>query len=80
MSLADELEAENQAHVKNRCRICHWLTEVSDADSTAYRQWVAADKSKSILYRACTRIDPPVPGAYSTFSRHVRECVNVAAR
>lgn len=77
MSLADELETENQAHLETRCRVCHWLNEVSATDIEAYRQWIEAGRSKSILYRACSRIDPPLPGAYSTFSRHIRECIDV---
>ena len=79
MSLADELEAENEAFQVNRCKVCHWLTQVSDTDAQALRKWVQAGGEKSKLYRACTRIDPPVPGAYSTFSRHLRECVDVSA-
>ena len=79
MSLADELETENQIGQINHCKICHWLTQVAEGDAQSYRQWIAAGKDKSKLYRACTRIDPPVPGAYSTFSRHVRECADVPA-
>ena len=79
MSLADELEVENQVDHANRCRVCHWLTQVSDTDIKSYEQWIRSGKSKTRLYRACTRIDPPVPGAYSTFSRHVRECVDVSS-
>ena len=79
MSLADELEAENQVDQVTRCKICHWLTQVSEKDIQSYDQWLRAGRDKSKLYRACTRIEPPVPGAYSTFSRHIRECADVPA-
>lgn len=77
MSLADELEVENQVYQFNHCKVCHWLSQVPDKDVESYRQWIRAGKDKAKLFRACTRIEPPVPAAYSTFARHIRECVDV---
>ena len=74
MALADELEAENQVYSVNRCKVCQWFTTLTDKDAASYREWLDRGGNLSKLYRAATRIDPPVPSAYSTFSRHVREC------
>lgn len=74
MALADELEIENQVYSANRCKVCQWVDSLSDDDSQSYRDWIESGRDTAKLFRAATRIDPPVPSAYSTFSRHVREC------
>ena len=74
MTLADELDAERKADSVNRCKVCLWFDNLNDADATAYHNWIANGGDMAKLYRASTRLTPPVPGAYSTFSRHVREC------
>lgn len=74
VTLADELEMEKQAYSVNRCKVCQWVDSLSDEDGDSYRAWIESGQDLSKLYRAAARIDPPVPCAYSTFSRHVREC------
>lgn len=74
MALADELETEKNAYLTNRCKVCQWFDELSDDDAISYREWIESGNDIAKLYRAAGRIDPPVPSAYSTFSRHIREC------
>lgn len=74
MALADELEIENQIIRANRCKVCQWVASLGEDDAGSYTAWIASGRDLAKLYRAATRIDPPVPCAYSTFSRHVREC------
>ena len=74
MALADELEVEKQFYSTNRCKVCQWVDNLSDKDAAAYQDWIDSGQDLAKLFRAATRIDPPVPSAYSTFSRHVREC------
>lgn len=73
MALADELEIEKKFSV-NHCKVCQWVEQMPEKDALAYRDWIESGGDVAKLYRACTRIEPPVPSAYSTFSRHVREC------
>ena len=74
MALADELEVERQADSVNRCKVCRWVDGLADKDADAYHDWIQSGGDLAKLFRAAVRIDPPVPSAYSTFSRHVREC------
>lgn len=74
MALADELEAERQASSAARCKVCQWVDNLAADDVESYRAWIDSGQDLSKLFRAAARIDPPVPCAYSTFSRHVREC------
>lgn len=74
MTLAEELENEKQGGLVNRCKVCQWMSGLDESDLQAYREWLDSYGDMAKLYRAATRIDPPVPGAYSTFSRHIREC------
>jgi hypothetical protein len=74
VALADELEAERKAYTASRCKVCQWVSELAKKDVSAYQDWIDSGGDLAKLYRACSRIEPPVPSAYSTFSRHVREC------
>jgi hypothetical protein len=74
VALADELEIEKQVYSAIRCKVCQWVDSLGDEDAASYREWIESGNDLAKLYRACSRIDPPVPSAYSTFSRHVREC------
>lgn len=74
VALADELEIESQIVHVNRCKVCHWVSRLGEDDARSYAAWIANGRDLAKLYRAAARIDPPVPCAYSTFARHVREC------
>lgn len=74
MALADELEIEKQVYTANRCKVCQWVENLGDEDAGSFHAWLETGGDMAKLYRAATRIDPPVPSAYSTFSRHIREC------
>lgn len=74
MALSDELQKEAEFAKHNRCRVCRWFSELSDEDARAFAAWLDAGGDKSKLYRAASRTDSPIPAAYSTFSRHLREC------
>lgn len=74
MALADELEVESKVYSVNRCKVCQWVDKLDAKDAAAYNEWLERGGDLAKLYRAAARIDPPVPSAYSTFSRHIREC------
>lgn len=74
MALADELEIEKTVYNVNRCKVCQWVDGLGDEDAASYREWLERGGDLSKLYRAASRIDPPLLSAYSTFSRHIREC------
>ena len=74
MALADELEIEKSVSTGARCKVCQWTDNLDPQDAAALADWIESRGDLAKLYRAAARIDPPVPCAYSTFSRHVREC------
>ncbi len=72
MSLSDEIAAEEV--VPDRlCKVCRWVAGLDEEDCLAFNEYAdRGDKTK--LHRACSRLHPPLTAAYSTFSRHMREC------
>ena len=79
MTLAEELDAEEAAAQTIVCKVCRWEDQLSEDDARVYKKWLSSNGEKSKLFRACGRINPPVPSAYSTFVRHLRDCSDVSS-
>jgi hypothetical protein len=60
MSLAKRLNAVIPERSNRGCHTCKWVSELSEEDQRAWRNWVDSDNSLTQLWQICSGMDKPL--------------------